>query len=138
MTTNANRHAGLGCFDDQSAAWIRTAGSGRLARDWPQPPIQVSVVAHPRPTHPAPVSRESRISDFLEAVDRCLELMRDHGNPGLERFTLKTFEGRTLIRPGGLLSRRAWRLGSNPGSVMRILAPSGEFADFWGIGWHKA
>lgn len=78
---------------------------------------------------------ERRISEFVQALDTCLRLMDEHGNPGLE----------PSARKGGVSTRSeersAWRLESPDESPsVRALTPSGEFALLRGgvRGWYTA
>ena len=82
---------------------------------------------------------KGRAAEFVEAVDRCLELMREHGNPGLKRFTVRTYRGNTFMEYGRESGTLAWRLGGGARlEPERILAPTGEFADVFGVGWITA
>src|SRR6187431_2517222 len=72
---------------------------------------------------------ERYVSEFVHAVDQCLRLMHEHGNPGLERIT--AYDTVT----GGPRVRSAWTLESPrayPTRVNRALTPSGDFASLRG------
>jgi hypothetical protein len=88
---------------------------------------------------------EGRISEFVQAVDRCVELMAEQGNPGLERFKLRRLGNMLQINPVAQsymwrAGTPAWRLPTPlPSSMVhRVLTPSGELASVTGIAWADA
>ncbi|MCS7007876.1 MAG: hypothetical protein NZL88_10010, partial [Gaiellaceae bacterium] len=79
---------------------------------------------------------EGRIPEFVDALNRFLQLMSERGNPGLQRWRVNALTGFTRLTTA-FRGTPGWMMGDPlyDGSAPRVVTPSGTFASYHAGGW---